>query len=770
MRTPRQQIGESHAQGSRPSVSYYCNWINNTGEGATESHTLINLDFFAWMRREYGLELDIYTLDAGNIDGRGYYGSMDSDEFRARFPCGFARVSERASSIGSSLGIWIGPDGFGDSEIEEQRRIDMIASLCRDYGVGLLKIDAVCSGLRSDKQDAVARLITECQKHRQDLIVMGHRVPFGRAGQHVTTSLWNHEETYIDVHMPSRFPAPHHRAGALARGVPPDLERSVDDHGVCLSSCLDYWDDDLVLQAFGRCFVLSPQIYGNPWFLRDDEFPRLARLFRIHRKYRDILVNGMLLPESECGPDAVSRGSDSLRFMTLKNLNWEPVSYSIRLDESCGLSPSGSVELRQIHPHERVLGEFPYGSTVPVQVLPFRSCLLMASSQAIDEIGIDGCDYEVIKDTPGSPVSIRLLGLPGTTADVKLSAGAERFSRATIDGTPVQLLADGETLQVSFPGTSLRESFHRKLDDLRRCDVPECAETLYEATCFAADNDALEIRSLRRSGETEIAPVKAARDAFLSQETLRARGVWDRYASDGDPDTFFVSDERARIRGGALRIDLGAKVELDSLELRADPVEPLECEASADLQYWIPLEAETHGSTLRIPLPPTAIRYVRFSGTPDRVYDVAGYRGGAGVDRSLWRATNLFASYSNSPVCAAWNASVCIDEMVNGAYLAVPIFGRHGDEGAYAALRVGERFVGSPDRSASFQSNVWEYTVARTDTGYTYYFPLTEGMLREQIDVFVIAIDGHGDVHSISTEVWVTAYPAPYAGRMLVLE
>ncbi len=74
--------------------------------------------------------------------------------------------------------------------------------------------------------------------------------------------------------------------------------------------------------------ILAPQIYGNPWLLRDDEFPKLARIFNLHRKYRDLLVEGMVLPEGRFGPSAVSRGDGSTRLITLRNLTWQPVTYN----------------------------------------------------------------------------------------------------------------------------------------------------------------------------------------------------------------------------------------------------------------------------------------------------------------------------------------------------------------------------------------------------------------------------------------------------------
>lgn len=52
-----------------PSLAQYFSWINNTNEGSTEAQTLANLAFFKWLHDEYGMKLDIYAFDAGNIDG-----------------------------------------------------------------------------------------------------------------------------------------------------------------------------------------------------------------------------------------------------------------------------------------------------------------------------------------------------------------------------------------------------------------------------------------------------------------------------------------------------------------------------------------------------------------------------------------------------------------------------------------------------------------------------------------------------------------------------
>ena len=75
----------------------------------------------------------------------------------------------------------------------------------------------------------------------------------------------------------------HHRGFIFKRGLPEDLERLAEDHGVCISSSVAYFEDDLIYQAFGRCMILAPEIYGNPWLMRDDEYPKLARIYNLHK-------------------------------------------------------------------------------------------------------------------------------------------------------------------------------------------------------------------------------------------------------------------------------------------------------------------------------------------------------------------------------------------------------------------------------------------------------------------------------------------------------
>jgi hypothetical protein len=154
----------------------------------------------------------------------------------------------------------------------------------------------------------------------------------------------------------------------------------------------------------------------------------------------------MVLPEDRYGPFAVSRGDGATRFITLRNLTWDSATYSVRLDRTIGLETGGEIELRRFHPSEALLGRFPAGSEVAVEVPPFRSCLIAASAKALSEIGIMGCDYEVVRETPDK-LGHQALGEPGAR---KRSAGLGRtlIPPGRPDGaSAVSLLAD-KTLRV----------------------------------------------------------------------------------------------------------------------------------------------------------------------------------------------------------------------------------------------------------------------------------------------------------------------------------
>ncbi len=794
------------ADETTPSRSHYFSWINNTNEGSTEAQTLANLDFFKWMHDQYGMELDIYAFDAGVIDAPRYYGSITSDRFQENFPNGLDPIYEKAKSFGCRLGVWLGPDGFGDTPQQEKARTEMLVKLCRDYDFHLFKVDAVCGQLRDEKQQAFVDMLIECRKYCPDLIVLNHRLNLGDGVPYVTTRLWG-GEAYIDVWRANRSAATHNRACTVTLGIPPlgengQPQRLLEDHGVCLSSELDYWEDDLFIQAFSRNLVLGPELYGSPWFLRDDEYPKLARIYNLCRAYRDIIIDGVLLPEETYGPSAISRGSDTTRIVVLRNPTWEPVTYTVTLDESIGLKCTSSIEARRLHPSEEILGTFTPGQSVKVTVPAFRGLVMIASSEPSKELGVAGCDYEVVRDVPGKPAVIKLLGMPGTTARITLPQQPRTFTKARLDGRDAAELLEGKAVEVSFPGTKLTQPWHRKLSDLTPCDVPADAMSLYEATCYAADNNALELRTKLRSGPTSIPQVKKARDAFFNQKLLVERGVSDRYLFDGDLETFFRLRTGA-IFGGAVRVDLGKPTVIDRIVLRRadDAFQPQTAQVSADLKTWIDvpvrrqketpatatvlrrsytvgkewIDIETSRLTLELPPTTPPIRYVRIPGAAANVAEIIGYCEGRPVDSRAWRASNVFAAYERAPAKLVWQGRFTLDEAAKGSYLVVACIGEHGRDGAYAALRIGGRPLGAPRRAVSYPANPWEYGNRRASAGLSYFFPVSDEMIGKPIDAVVLQFESEDtrrkvELGKITPQAWITAYPTPHEARVLVLE
>ena len=284
---------------------------------------------------------------------------------------------------------------------------------------------------------------------------------------------------------------------------------------------------------------------------------------------------------------------------------------------------------------------------------------------------------------------------------------------------------------------------------------------------------------MERSGGTDIPQVAAAREAFFSQAIFNSRGIWDRNLFDDDPETGFWPSRKygveQRVRGGCFRLDLGEVKDGGRIVLHTTDEYSLQpllrdeanwVEVSEDLRTWrrlrymagLAMEVDFEGP----------VRYLRFPVAADRFTEITGEKDGKAMDRSLWRASNLFAHPTKMEPFTAWHSRVQVEEAGPGANLAIAIEGVHGVEGAYAAVKVGDRYVGAPDRAAGYPSNTWEYVNARRDRGYTYYVPISDDMVGQQLDVFVLGYDNENT--DLKPVVWQIYDPIPLNGPMLVLE
>ena len=223
-------------------------------------------------------------------------------------------------------------------------------------------------------------------------------------------------------------------------------------------------------------------------------------------------------------------------------------------------------------------------------------------------------------------------------------------------------------------------------------------------------------------------------------------------------------------------MDLGNLMHLDSLKIivcSEQALQPIKSwqnisvEVSPDLKSWTEIFILA-GKEMIVPLDRgKPFRYLRLPVTPESISEIEGYLQGKQVDREGWRASNLFSPYRQVRASGAFRKSFVLDEIPEGSYLAVALNGRHGDEGAYAALRVNGKPVGAPDRSPSYRCNAWEYPVVKTDSNYTYYIPLTADMKGASLDAIVLVMKN--GVSEFKPEVWITAYPIPYEKKKLVL-
>jgi hypothetical protein len=442
----------------------------------------------------------------------------------------------------------------------------------------------------------------------------------------------------------------------------------------------------------------------------------------------------MVLPEESYGPHAVSRGDGKTRLITLRNLTWEPVTRKIALDSGIGLEGAKGREVRLFHPYEEILGRnLEPGASVDVTIHPFRAVLLLVTTEDCPEPALDKGPFRVVRHVKGAKPEIDRL-------------------------TPIKL----------------KKPWHRKLGDLKPAELPADWVGFYEVTCFAADNDALELRSLKRSGPSKIPAVQKAREEFLGQALMTSRALSSSNLFDGDPATVFDvygAGRDQRISGGCLRVDFTKPAAFDVVKVHTQGNDRTMrrnlsngAEFSNDLVEWSPSEEVIqNGDILNIYPAAGEWRYLRMREAPERIAEVEALKGKEALDRTGWSASNLFAHPAAVPAVAAWAATVTVDEITPTSYLCVAVEGKHGQEGCYAAIRCGDRLVGAPDRASSYPTNPWENPVRRRDTGYTYFFPLDKSMVGKPLEVVLLGMKGGG--RDLQPAVWLTARDLPFTAE-----
>jgi len=177
-----------------------------------------------------------------------------------------------------------------------------------------------------------------------------------------------------------------------------------------------------------------------------------------------------------------------------------------------------------------------------------------------------------------------------------LSDFHRKYQKASLNGKDVSSLLNGNQVSFRFPGKKREITYLKKLGNMQLTDIPVNPEKYFESCFFAADNNALEVRELIRSGTTKFAQVQACRDAFFNEPIFSGIGVWDKYAFDGNLSTAFkvrlYDYMNLKVNRGSFRLDIGESGIVDKLVLKGIPADynPETVEISDDLSSWHRLE------------------------------------------------------------------------------------------------------------------------------------------------------------------------------------
>ena len=693
-------------------ASFYFDWLTHASEGPTEPELAAMVALFERLRGDAGLAFDVYALDDGAVETRwGLYWDRYRLMHRQRFPRGLRGAAERLAALGTDMGVWIGPDGFGDAG--EHPRADDLRAMLTEWNVSLLKIDTCVSWPWRDGEPAAndaylrrfAAAMAAAREVRPDLVAINHRVtasPYILAI--LDSTLWEGAESYPDVFLYSGDqPRLHTRYAAYGRGLPTYYGAAsalLEDHGVCFNGDPAGWREELCVGAFGRALALSPEVYGTLFLLPDPDFRDLARALDLARAWRPVLSRpGVRTPDG----DFVHHDGERA-IVCLVNDGWSPTVRRLSCDATLGFAEgTGPLSVVARFPTQRVLGDrVCWGETVEVPLPPFGALAI-----------------EVVAGPPPTPwadvawreegTDLVLCGPPGTQREVRLSGGRHH---------------------VAFPGRPRSEPDWVDLGELAR-SAPGAEDGPSVERCrFAVSNDPAEWQVLQQAAPTAIPEVAACRAFF--REKLRREGTGvAANAWDGDPTTAGSDASHWRHLDNRWRLDLGASVALALLEVdladfgggpvlqdgeRRGLVEPVWVEASADLAVWTRAQAHvfytrnpyrTWPSALVAEFPEgTHARYLRVRAQGFAVQDIrvlartpAG--GLAPVDRTPWRGTNLFGE---RPPQALFSTTLRVRDTWPGRTVAVvaqlaartPLQQEVGFAWAEVAGRIQPATAGSP--------------------------------------------------------------------------
>jgi len=809
-------------------TTLYFDWLCHDNSGPLESEILANFAVLKKLRELYGFQFDIYNSDAGLVESQGTYFPEYRPVFDKRFPQGLRAIADAAQELDMKLGLWIGPDGFGETPESMALRREQLVEWVRDFNVGLFKLDTVVSPLRHEdkyilekKYQSLVDALSEARRIDPDFVAINHRVNQSPYMLTITDCLlWRGQETYIDVHITNTDSALYNRSCSIGRslyseffGVP---FRQFEDHGICFNSLIENWEDDFVTQAFGRASVISPEMYGAFFFLPDEDYPKLARLIQFHKRSQPLLTRAFPLENGD-----IAHGNGRSALIVLRNPTWESVKRPVRIDETIGLARNGrgSVIVRQRHPYERLLAGpedgVGWGGMIDIELEPFDVRLIQVDSDMPEEPFIGGVSYEIVPGPEDSRFNVKLMGEPGQKAEL------EFFNFAGLDVALAETDVSVRTqhpFTINFAGTSGERKYFELLGVCTDQNPGASSGSLLpELAKFRIDDDALEMRVLRtlKKSPSRWPEVEACRE-YMWNKVIAAEGS-HRNAFDGDPETrwsdgyprrspFTGSPSPYRSDDSLWRIDMGEKIELKRLELdvvRNTQTAFIEAvELSPDLETWsrvptqdltgkddIPFLKEIRrrdqsvliydvdagdgrARTLTVELPEGRNRYLRIHGRNFSVSEIRGYdAAGTPLDRSDWRATNFFGPTPEPR--RVLHLEPFVEDVWPGQEIAVSVnaAARIIDpvDGVYVIVSVDGEIHVPVHRVPSYPYHNYEWNCSwlkrQKLSGLTFRFPVRKDWKGKRLHIQVFLLGE--EVESVEARVYRVTPRKPFVTRVL---
>ncbi len=782
-------------------ATFYFDWLCHDNSGPLESEILANFAALKRLREMYGLQFDIYNSDAGLVESQGTYFPQFKARFDQRFPNGLRTIADMSSRLGMKLGLWIGPDGFGETPASMAARREQLIAWVKDFNVGLFKLDTVVSALAHDdkyilekKYQSLADALAEARRHDPSFVAINHRINNSPYMLTITDCLlWKGEETYIDVHIANTTAALYNRSASIGRELTSEFFktpfRQFEDHGICFNSSVEKWADDLVAQAFGRASVLSPELYGTFFFLPDEDYPRLARLIQLHKRSESMLKQAFPLADGD-----IAHGDGRSSLLILRNPTWGYQTKVVRLDGTIGLAaaPGTPLTIRQRYPHEFLISnrETKAGESLRIELEPFAVRMIQVDVGLPDEPYLGGIPYEIVPGPNAASFDVKLLGAAGQQAAVSFHNFGGRSVLS--EGRAVNA-GEGQPWRIRFPGRPPGGTPFSRLRDF--ADAPPGGldgSYLAEFAKFTVDDDALEIREMAvlARAPSALPEIEACRD-YMRRQVITAEGS-ARNAFDDDPATrwsdgyarrseFTGSPAPYRSDASLWRIDLGGLTDLRKLALhivrRTEDGFLEAVETSPDLKTWaradglslektqgIPLftELRQRGRRIKVfdvqvgdnkavlievPLPPGRSRYVRLRGRNFSVSEIVGYDAqGRKVDRTRWHATNFFGETPRPGRVLKAQHALAVADYRPGQEFAVAVHSGPAKfdpvDGAYVVAVVDGKVVVPRHRAPAYPYHNYEWNSSWLKTqklgGMTFRLPAREEWAGKAVEFYVM--------------------------------